>query len=103
MSARGVHAEAARVATASERVAGLLARYPALSEQEKSEILDFLRTGRHLDVGLLTSSDALRPQLDAFREEHKAQLQLRWAEIVGFTAAISAAAAALWIGFEALN
>jgi hypothetical protein len=83
-----------------ERISGLLSRYPELSEQETREILDFLRTGRHLDVGLLTSDEALRPKLDAFMEEHKSHFRLGFGEGTLVTGAIVALIVLLWIAWE---
>jgi hypothetical protein len=83
-----------------ERVSGLLSRYPKLSEQEVREILYFLRTGRHLDVGLLTSDEALRPKLDAFMEEHKSHFRLGFGEGTLVTGAIVALIVLLWIAWE---
>jgi hypothetical protein len=51
-----------------ERIAGLLRDYPAISDNDVREILTFLRTGRHLDIGMLTSNESLRPKLDVFTE-----------------------------------
>jgi hypothetical protein len=83
-----------------ERVSGLLSRYPKLSEQEIGEILHFLRTGRHLDVGLLTSDEALRPKLDAFMEEHKSHFRLGFGEGTLVTGAIVVLIVLLWIAWE---
>lgn len=53
-----------------ERASDLLARYPEVTGQEAGEILTFLRDGRYLDVGLLTSNPRLKPNLDAFLKDH---------------------------------
>jgi hypothetical protein len=86
-----------------ERVSGLLSRYPKLSEQEVREILHFLRTGRHLDVGLLTSDEAIRPKLDAFMEEHKSHFRLGFGEGTLVTGAIVALIVLLWIAWELIG
>jgi hypothetical protein len=83
-----------------ERVSALLSRYPRVTEQEAREILDFLRTGRHLDVGLLTSDEALRPKLDAFMEEYKAHFRVGFGEAAAVIAGIVALMIVLWLAWE---
>ena len=85
-----------------ERIAGLIGRYPTLSADETNEVLSFLRNGRHLDVGLLTSNDRLRPKLDAFMEEHKDHFRLSVMESLVVLAAIGAFLYGLWLASEAL-
>jgi hypothetical protein len=63
-----------------ERVSELLARYPRVSKQETGEILRFIRTGRHLDIGLLSSDDRLQTKLDSFMEDHEADQRVNWRE-----------------------
>jgi hypothetical protein len=74
-----------------QRVAELVGRYPSVSDDERREILDFMRHGRHLDIGLLTSSDTLRPQLDAFMADHKRQLQISLLDVVAALVVLAAA------------
>jgi hypothetical protein len=83
-----------------ERVSGLLARYPRVSGEEAREILHLLRTGRHLDVGLLTSDEALRPKLDAFMEEHKAHFRVGFGEAAAVIAGIVAPMIVLLLAWE---
>jgi len=45
------------------RTAELLGSYPQLSDADRREILSFLQTARHLDIGLLSANDNIRPQL----------------------------------------
>lgn len=85
-----------------ERIAGLIGRYPTISADETNEVLSFLRNGRHLDVGLLTSNDRLRPKLDAFMEEHKSHFRLSVLESFAVLAAIGAFLYGLWLASEAL-
>ena len=80
-----------------KRAADLLARYPRVSDEESREILAFLRTGRHLDVGLLTTDDRLRPRLDAFMEDHKAHFQVKWSEGAALVLAIAALLGMFWL------
>jgi hypothetical protein len=63
-----------------ERASELLSRYPRISKEETAEILRFIRTGRHLDIGLLSSDDRLRPKFDSFVNDHKADLRANWRE-----------------------
>ena len=74
-----------------QRVADMLRRYPRVSDRERQEILGFIRHGRHLDIGLLTSDDTLRPRLDAFVEDHKHHLQLGVADIARLVVVLAAA------------
>ena len=87
----------------SERIADLVSRYPGVTDAEAKEILTFMRTGRHLEVGLLTSDDRLRPRLDAFMEDHKAQLQVRWWEAAALAGGLAALLALLWAAGEAFG
>jgi predicted Rossmann-fold nucleotide-binding protein len=88
--------------TASERVADLVSRYPGVTDEEAKEILTFMRTGRHLEVGLLTANDNIRPNLDAFMEDHKAHFQVKWWEGAAVTTGIAALLVLFWLGWEAL-
>ena len=85
-----------------ERIAGLIGRYPTISADETSEVLSFLRNGRHLDVGLLTSNDRLRPKLDAFMQEHKGHFRLSVLESLAVLAAIGAFLYGLWLASEGI-
>ena len=80
-----------------ERVASLLARYPRATDDDVAEIVEFLRTGRHLDIGLLTADDELRPKLDAFMEEHKQHLRLKIGEVAAVVALIAAFLFTCWL------
>ena len=62
MNYQTTHEEVRALRSDRERIADLLSRYPRLSHHETGEIVTFLRTGRHLDIGMLTSSERLRPQ-----------------------------------------
>lgn len=59
-----------------ERVEQLLSRYPGLTDPEVHEILSFLRKGKALEIGFLTSNDAIKPQLDRFRADHARDLSI---------------------------
>lgn len=77
----------------------LLGRYPAIDPDEAAEILRFLKTAQPLELGLLTSSEAIRPQLDQFRTDHAGELSLGWkGPLVAFAiiALIALIAVFLW-------
>jgi hypothetical protein len=94
--------EARALRWSRQRAAELLARYPDLTKTEVAEIVDFLRNGSSLDVGLLTSQLELRPQLDAFTAEHKKELQLGLGEAAAAVAGIAAFLALCWLVWEAI-
>jgi len=86
----------------SKRVADLVSRYPGVTQDEAQEIVTFMRKGRHLDIGLLTADDAIRPNLDAFMEDHKADFRVKWWESAGVTGAIAIALIGFWLIWEML-
>jgi len=92
-----------RYQTTSERMADLVSRYPGVTEDEAKEILTFMRTGRHLDVGLLTADESIRPNLDAFMEDHKAHFRLKWWESATAVGGIMAGLVAFWLLWEMLS
>ena len=59
-------------------------------------------SGSTLKIGLLTSNDRIRPQLDAFMAEHKAHFRVKWIEGAAVVAAIAAILAMLWYAWEAV-
>jgi hypothetical protein len=103
MNYPAMHEEVRALRADRERVADLLSRYPKITGDESAEILGFLRTGRHLDVGLLTSDTVLKPKLDAFMEEHKSHFQVKWAEGAFVVVAIVALIAIFWLVWEAFG
>ena len=78
-----------------ERVSDLLTRYPHISGSEADEITLFLKTGRHLEIGLLTSNDRVRRKVDCFMNENKARFRVKWHEIAAAIALIVGALAVL--------
>jgi hypothetical protein len=101
MNYPAMHEEVRALRADRERVADLLSRYPKITEDESAEVLTFLRTGRHLDVGLLTSDERLKPNLDAFMEDHKSHFQVKWTEAALVIAGIAALIAIFWLVWEA--
>jgi len=86
-----------------EQVAELLSRYPHVSDRESHQILTFLREGRHLDVGLLTSNDRLRSKLDVFMNDHKKHFRVTWSEGARAIAGIIAMLLVLWLAWEVIS
>jgi hypothetical protein len=86
-----------------DRVAGLISRYPHVSEKDRKEILEFLKEARHLEIGLLTSNDNVRPQLDAFMEDHKRHFRLGVLDLVRLLALIGAIVMVCWLVWEAFS
>jgi hypothetical protein len=101
MTYQTTHEEIRAIRVDRERATDLLERYPRVSREEIREIITFLRTGRHLDVGLLTSNDRLRPNLDAFMHDHKAHFRVKWGEAVAVLAGMIALLAIFWLIWEA--
>jgi hypothetical protein len=85
-----------------EQAADLLVRYPHVSDAEAKLILTFLRHGRHLDVGMLTANQSLKPQLDSFMEDHKKHFRIGLGEGSAVVGAIAAFLAICWLIFEAM-
>jgi hypothetical protein len=82
-----------------ERVRQLTARYPNVSASEAAEILQFVRTARYAEIGLLASDESLRRQLDHFIRSHKRELRWSmtdWAVLIGLLIAILAVCWLLW-------
>jgi len=82
--------------TDRQQVADVLMRYPSVSSREVEQVVRFLKTGRHLDIGLLTSDERLRRNLDHFMEDHKDHFQVKWHEVVTVTIMLMLMLAALW-------
>jgi hypothetical protein len=80
-----------------DRVANLVRRYPRVTRDEAKEIVRFMRKGRHLDVGLLTADDTIRPQLDAFMKDHRSRFALKWSEATVLFSGIAALFGMLWL------
>lgn len=102
MNAHASRIEGGPWLTGRERVAQLLERYPQVSKNENREILDFMKTGRHLDIGLLTSDDKLRPNLDTFMEDHKRHFRVSLGEGTAVVALITALILLCWLLWELL-
>ena len=97
MTAHASRVEAGPWPITRERVAALLGRYPDVSKDENRAILEFLKNGRHLEIGLLTSDEKLRPRLDAFMKDHKRHFRVSFGEAAAIIAMIAAFLLAAWL------
>jgi len=84
-----------------DQAADLLYRYPHVSDEEAKLILTFLRKGRHLDVGILTADDELRPKLDSFMADHAKHFRVGFFEGSAVVAAIAGLLMLFWFIWEA--
>ena len=86
-----------------EEVAELLIRYPRVSGAEAKLVLTFLRKGRHLDVGMLTGDEQLKPHLDRFTADHAHHFRLGIGEAAAAVAGIVGFLVVCWLLWEALR
>jgi hypothetical protein len=86
-----------------EQVTDLLQRYPRVSDAEARLILAFLRRGRHLDVGMLTADEQVKPQLDRFTADHASDLRVGIGEGTAVVAAIFGFLALCWLVWESVK
>lgn len=71
-----------------ERIETLLRRYPDLADGERDELLQFVRGGPALEIGLISGKDDLKPQLDRFRADHARALSIGVREIAVIAALV---------------
>lgn len=100
MNAQTTRIEVDPCSPSRERVAKLLMLYPKVSGRENREILEFMRNGRHLEIGLLTSDQRLRPNLDSFMKDHKKYFQLTFREAAVIVAVVVGFLLAGWLLWE---
>ena len=62
--------------TRTERAAALLYAWPAISEAERSELLQFLKREPITEIGLLAGRAELKGRIEAFRAEHSQRILL---------------------------
>ena|SRR5689334_227874 len=86
-----------------EQAADLITRYPHVSEREARLILNFLRKGRHLDVGIITADEGLKPRLDSFMADHSKHFRIGLGEGSAVVATIAAFLAVCWLIWEAVK
>lgn len=85
-----------------EEAADLLLRYPHVSQAEAKRVVTFLRKGRHLDVGLLTADQKLKPNLDRFMHDHEKHFRLGVGETTAVVSAIIGFLLVCWMALEAM-
>jgi hypothetical protein len=83
-----------------EEVADLLVRYPRVSDAEAKLILAFLRKGRHLDVGMVTGDERLKPYIDRFTADHASHFRLSIYEGTALVAAMLGFLTVCWLVWE---
>ena len=76
-------------------IEALLGRYPDLRDTEKAEVVHFLATGPHLDVGLIMGNDAFRAKVEEIRKANPSHFRLKLHEALFFILAIGGPAAFL--------
>lgn len=77
----------------------LLENYPAITEQERLEILHFLTKASVIDAALLTCNDAIRENLEAFKLDNHKQLGItmkNWIYLLGLLGLSALAVYFLW-------
>lgn len=85
-----------------ERASELMARYPKVSEDEAREILQFVRTGRHLDTGLLSSDDRMRRKLESVMKYQDADPRVNWREGAAVAGGLVVLLITAWLIWAAL-
>lgn len=103
MNARTNREEVRAIRLTRQQAGDLLSRYPHVSDAETKLILTFLRTGRHLDVGMLTADEKLKPKLDSFMFDHGKHLRVGFGEGAAVIAAIAGFLVLCWLIWEAIK
>jgi hypothetical protein len=99
-----VHREEVRsIRGERERIASLLGEYPNVTSDEAQDILAYLKTARHLDLGLLSSDERVAAKLDRFMDAHRSHFQLRTGEVITVVAVIVGLLAIAWLVWEAFQ
>lgn len=57
-----------------QRIRAVFARYPNISNAERQQLTDFLKSGPLLDIGLLKGDEAIRYKIAAFEQEQEKAL-----------------------------
>ena len=103
MNAHARHEEARALRTMRMEITDLVRRYPEVTDEEARQILRFIRTGRHLEVGMLTADESLKPQLDRFMADYSKDLRVGFFEGSAVIAAIAGFLALCWLVWEAVK
>jgi hypothetical protein len=80
-----------------EEAAGLIRRYPNLSEVELARLINLYRGFSALDMALIISNEELAPSLDRFTGDHRSKIRTpfrHYAALVGY--AVVAVGAVAW-------
>jgi hypothetical protein len=86
-----------------QQAADLLYRYPNVSDAEAKLILSFLRTGRHLDIGMLTADERLKPHLDRFTADHAKHFRIGFGEATAVIAMMAGFLLICWLVWETVK
>jgi hypothetical protein len=100
MNARTSRIEVRAARATREQVRDLLIRYPDVAANEATSILDFLRNGRHLEIGLLAGDERVQPKIEAFMAEHKKHFRLSVGEVARVVAVIFGFLVLCWLAWE---
>ena len=103
MNAQNCSEEVRAIRVDRERIAGLLEAYPRIDAGEAAEIVAYLKSARHLDIGLLSSDGRIRSKLDRFTEDHKAHFRLSVGEVVLVLAGMIGVLCLAWLVWEAFQ
>lgn len=93
ISAEEKHPEL-RHAARRQRIEALLRRYPQIRDSETEEIVRFLATGPHRDVGLVAGSEEFADKVRSLRKTNKKHFKLKPHEAILFFVAVVGPAAA---------
>lgn len=89
--------------TDRKQVTEVLMRYPSVSSREVEQVVHFLMTGKHLDIGLLTTDERVRRNLDRFMADHKHRLRVKWYEAATVVIILTLPLAAIWFLSSAVS
>ena len=68
--ARGARISATIRPNAASRMSDLLRRYPAIADEERLQLIDFVKNGHPDDIVQATYAVGLEPRLIALRKDH---------------------------------
>ncbi|MGK6354300.1 hypothetical protein ACMGDH_03620 [Sphingomonas sp. DT-207] len=82
-----------------EHMAGLLARYPAVSDEERDTLVAFLTRGPLIERGTLMGRSGMREQFDLLKRSHRREFGMSLQGllvVLGLIAALIGAGVLLW-------
>ncbi|MBX3497860.1 MAG: hypothetical protein KF889_00320 [Alphaproteobacteria bacterium] len=68
----------------TQRAEDILRCYPAISAEETRELITFLKHGKIIEIGRVTSIPELRENVEAFRREHRRAFALGFRDYLKF-------------------